>query len=880
MQNILYTLIIFPIEQIIELCYVFAFKITKSPGLSIIGLSVAVSTLILPIYLMAEKQQKAEREKQKQMKGEIDNIKAVFKGDKRYMLISTYYRQNNYHPVYALRSSIDLFLQIPFFIAAYHFLHNLELLNGQAFKFISDLGSPDRLLGNINLLPAIMTVINCVSGAIYAKDLQIKEKVQLYGMALIFLVLLYNSPAALVLYWTCNNIYNLFKNIILKNKKIKNFLYHGVILLIYCIIVLILFTDNIGKYKRFIIALAAGLIILLQYLKPKFNFINKIIYLGKEDYKLFTDQFILTLINLLLLIGLVIPSKLIVSSVTEFSYLKPNTSPLPFIFTTLFQSIGISLWIFSIFSLFKKIIIKPITIIITIISFIFISNILFFQGNYGIMSPDLNFRIFTDTSFKLKVLNILAILIISAIIFLIFKFKKSKILFIIQSAITISFLFIGIINVYNINTQFKKINIDISPTIEKIYTFTKTGKNLLIIVSDRAMSGFLPYILEEKPELYDTFKGFTYYPNTLSYGRYTIYGMPSVFGGYYYTPPEMNKRSNETLLDKYIEAQQVLPRIFAKAGFNVSTHNQHRITREHYSDNDNIEVLKYQDYYDSFMRNNPDLIIKDYKEILYYNLIRYSLFECFPLVFHKILYNNGNYLSLSSTSKTINTYQKETIITYSDLFFLPDSTKITNSNVDQALMIVCDLNIFDAVFSMPDYYPSNYPVIIDKNQFSKDSVYHTNIASILLIGKYINFLKENGVYDNTRIIIVSDHGRLYYGPLPSNFFLGQYTSLTDFNSLLMVKDFNSDSQLTIDQKFMTNADVPLIAAQGLIENPLNPFTGKELTSEKDSGIIITSSLIHNLDEHSSHSYTIKPDEWLFVKDNIFDPVNWTKTAIK
>ena len=202
MPNILYTLIIFPIEQLIELCYALIFRLTKSPGLSIIGLSMAVSTLILPIYLMAEEKQKAERERQKQMKVKIDKIRAVFKGDEKYMLTSTLYRQNNYHPIYALSNSLDLFIQIPFFIAVYHFLHNLELLNGQKFKFIADLGAPDGLLWGVNLFPILMTLINCVSGAIYAKGLQLKDKIQLYRIALVFLVLLYNSPAALVLYWS------------------------------------------------------------------------------------------------------------------------------------------------------------------------------------------------------------------------------------------------------------------------------------------------------------------------------------------------------------------------------------------------------------------------------------------------------------------------------------------------------------------------------------------------------------------------------------------------------------------------------------------------------------------------------------------------------
>ena len=62
------------------------------------------------------------------------------------MLLSTYYRQNYYHPVYALRSTFGLLIQIPFFIAAYSYLSHLEILHGASFLFIQDLGKLDGLL--------------------------------------------------------------------------------------------------------------------------------------------------------------------------------------------------------------------------------------------------------------------------------------------------------------------------------------------------------------------------------------------------------------------------------------------------------------------------------------------------------------------------------------------------------------------------------------------------------------------------------------------------------------------------------------------------------------------------------------------------------------
>jgi membrane protein insertase Oxa1/YidC/SpoIIIJ len=93
-----------------------------------------VSILTLPLYFMAERHQAAECAIQKAMLPEIQNIKAVFKGDERYLMLAAWYRQNHYHPVYALRSSLGVAIQIPFFIAAFHFIANLEPLKNISLR--------------------------------------------------------------------------------------------------------------------------------------------------------------------------------------------------------------------------------------------------------------------------------------------------------------------------------------------------------------------------------------------------------------------------------------------------------------------------------------------------------------------------------------------------------------------------------------------------------------------------------------------------------------------------------------------------------------------------------------------------------------------------
>ena len=121
-----------------------------------------------------------------------------------------------------MKGATSLFLEIPFFIAAYKFLSGLQLLNGVSFGPIADLGRPDGLLViggmHINLLPIIMTAINLVSCVIFTKGSLLKTKIQLYSMAIFFLVFLYTSPAGLVFYWTLNNTFSLVKTIFYKLK--------------------------------------------------------------------------------------------------------------------------------------------------------------------------------------------------------------------------------------------------------------------------------------------------------------------------------------------------------------------------------------------------------------------------------------------------------------------------------------------------------------------------------------------------------------------------------------------------------------------------------------------------------------------------------------
>lgn len=213
-------LIVKPFATFIGAIFLWLLNAVHNHGIALILLSVIVSVILFPFYHFAEKIQQKERQVQQEMKPKIDEFKSVYKGYELYLYTKNVYRLHNYHPVYALRGLLSLLIQIPFFIGAYSFLSNYEGFAGVSFLFISNLALPDAMLTlgtvEVNLLPFLMTGINLLAGYVYAKGMTRNEKVTTIVIPLFFLVLLYNAPSALLVYWTFNNILNLGKNLMYK----------------------------------------------------------------------------------------------------------------------------------------------------------------------------------------------------------------------------------------------------------------------------------------------------------------------------------------------------------------------------------------------------------------------------------------------------------------------------------------------------------------------------------------------------------------------------------------------------------------------------------------------------------------------------------------
>ncbi|UTY30806.1 YidC/Oxa1 family membrane protein insertase [Treponema putidum] len=901
MLNFLYTIFIYPVYMFVEFILFIANNITQDHiGLSIIILSLGINFITLPIYNVAEKWQEMERIIQKKMKSKVKDIKAVFKGDEQYMILSAYYRQNNYHPLYALRSLFALFIQIPFFIAAYQLLSELPALKETSFLFLKDLGSPDKLvtIGSIslNLLPVIMTVINIAASAVYTKGLELKDKLTLYLTAFLFLILLYNSPSGLVLYWTLNNIFSLFKNIFYKIKLSKKTWFKIALISVIISTVIIIFTATQRK-PIFISVGFTVLLLITPFIKKLFLYFE-----GKQKKSIFDSDkkrfyiFLSAVSAFLIFVGLVIPSTTIASSPQEFANFDNFTNPLGILYYTFIQTFGIFVWLLCLYKLFSKQIQKYFSYIAVFVLMGSLINAFIFTGNYGDINKFLVFEnsVLLHHGAKYFILNIFTL---SLCILIILSFLYSKFVKFLPSILTIiviSFLTVSGFSGINIYKEYRRLQkTDLRTVInDKAYKVSKTGKNIFIFMLDRSMNFFIDPVFENNSLVKKEYTGFTLFKNALAFGGNTNLSTPSLFGGYEYTPDNMNKRDGELLVKKHNEALSVLPKLFSENGWNVSFTDPSWLN---YSWIPDLSVFdKYDmtakniDYYgiysQLFLKN---LKIFEDKKGLYgvkRNMLYFSFFRILPSEIRRVFYSSGNYANVMLPQYI----QMAFIDSYSALInltkeveFVEDKNciNIIVNNITHEPPKQSDIKILQKEFLIP---------LADKyclNEYTAEHFY-ANYLAHEECAKFFRFLKENNCYNNSRIIIAGDHGRYSMKTRDMSFlkdFAGTGFRPEELIPLMMMKDFNSDGNLKIDNTFMTLADIPFLTVKDLDEKlQINPFTGilfKDSQLKSPAKIMIGGGWQADK-ELEMTKFKADENDWAFVKDDVYKPENWSHKEFK
>lgn len=905
--SILETLFIGPLKLIFEVIFQGAYELIGKPGISIIALSLVMNVLVLPLYKRADAMQEKARDVEAKLHDGVAHIKKTFSGDERMMILQAYYRQNNYKPTDVLQGSVSLLLEIPFFMAAYQFLSHLHVLSGEPFGPIKDLGAPDGLLViggiSINLLPVLMTLINVISSAIYLKGFPLKTKLQLYGMAAFFLVFLYTSPSGLVFYWTLNNLFSLGKNIFYKfkdpKKAVRIFLsLAGIVMAALSPFAVAL---DLAKMKVafIVIGVLMQLPIIIAVLKKKIK-----IKFTKEMPAPNKKLFVSGTMFLTLFIGLLIPGNFIADSPQEFVDITLFFHPLWYLVSAVCLAAGTFLVWMGVFywlaSPKGKVIFER---IIWVMCGGAIVNYMFFGTKLGIITSALTYEEGVRFAVSEQILNVVVLVTITAMLYFVIV-KWSNIAKNILLTATVALAVMSVINVITINKSINEIKGQViaagTSTEDDAPQFklSKDGNNVVVIMIDRAMGEYIPYIFAEKPELKEKFDGFTYYSNTISFGGHTNMGVPALMGGYEYTPIEMNKRSDEALVDKHNESIKVMPALFTENGYNVTvcdipyTNYKSVFDASVYDDYPDINTYVTKGYFST--EEMKKSVIQSNKR----NFFCLGVMKSLPLFMQRAIYSSGDYNQASSaesfiaqerTNMSVASGGKKSFMDpYLVLKNLDAMTVIDEVDSNNFLLLCNDTTHEPIILQSPEFVPQSYVDNTEyddahEDRFTVDGKtinitknlqmmhYQTNMSVMLRLSEWFDYLRENDVYDNTKIILVSDHG--YYLDQTEELIHGDI-DVSSYFPLLMVKDFGETGEIETSTEFMTNADVPTLAFDGVIENPVNPFTGKPINSNEKTAhdqLIITSK-DYKIKENNGNTFMAAT--WAAISSNIWDRDDW------
>jgi YidC/Oxa1 family membrane protein insertase len=179
-------------------------------GGSIIGLTVVIRMLILPLTFKQVRSMQALQRLQPEMK----KIQARYKDDKQrqQQAMMEFYKEHQVNP---LGSCLPLILQFPFFIGLYQTLRSVpfkrEVGDAGQFFFIPNITKP--LTGHTTeLVVMIVLYVGTQLASSYVSSFNVQDKNQkrlLFVFPFLFVPVVINFQAGLLVYWITTNVWTI-----------------------------------------------------------------------------------------------------------------------------------------------------------------------------------------------------------------------------------------------------------------------------------------------------------------------------------------------------------------------------------------------------------------------------------------------------------------------------------------------------------------------------------------------------------------------------------------------------------------------------------------------------------------------------------------------
>ncbi|HHU36813.1 MAG TPA: sulfatase-like hydrolase/transferase, partial [Treponema sp.] len=378
--------------------------------------------------------------------------------------------------------------------------------------------------------------------------------------------------------------------------------------------------------------------------------------------------------------------------------------------------------------------------------------------------------------------------------------------------------------------SFEETSSELPATAQSNHRFSRTNTNVFFVIADMYNGNYVKKLVEHDSEYLNTLDGFVWYPDTLSVSYNTATSLPSMFGGDLFLPHILSGNDLTGSEELQIAAQSFFAAAKEKE-YRITVANPMYFGPEHCSGATMENIYSYVNYWKSL--NGIDSSRQDSAKA--FLPIMLSLFNSAPWHLKSVIYDDSSWIIFRKSAMFIQMRNKA----IKDMAYLDLLPTFAETTEGMGLFLYFHNELPHTPFGIgKDGNPidGNFPEP-NKPSFANPeaALYSAKKETDLLIN-FFNWMKKNNVYDNTIIVIVSDHGNPFFdsdipkGSIPNNYF-GDY-DLSRAQSLLMVKGLNVRGPLVTDYATVSSADIRALLHSNKAFYPNDTFPKFPITDRK------------------------------------------------
>lgn len=876
MLDFLHSFFVLGIKWFMEFFLSVSVKSGVSPFLAVVGLSVVVNLLLSPVQRSISSIQGRVWALSDRVRERSAHIRRTFSGAERQMVLSAYYREVGYSPISSALLALPTLVQIPFFIAAYEAVTRSEMFHDESFLGLFDFGSPDGLLAvgsfSVNVLPLVMTALSLVAAWLVMRGRRLSESWVSFVLPLVFLVLLYGAPSGMVLYWTVSQVVSLVRALVSGRdvSRAKHVVLLGVL------------TLGVG-YGIFAAVGQSGVVDALSafFCSACLSAVPAFLLWSDGEWEAPGVREVAAFVAVSLAFGImsccVFPTTVVYGnmadfSVSEFEY-GPSLLSTYVVTAGLFGCVVPVLFCFCLPA--TRVRLRRLFLVLLVVAL----PSAFVLGDYRSDATYVfNTFIRQPQTFDATSLSLLLVVVAFVAIWHMPRRFDRVADFVCVSVIAAGVVYcafcmppiMSMYDTYESRDEYRVVPSSGEP--RDVLKLSSTERNVVVVFLDCSSEATAESIFECLPELRDTYDGFTFYRNALSSGEHTVFGSMPIYGGYDYWFDSVQAADDVSLSEKLSSAHTLMARLFSEAGGTVSYVSPTLSSANGgFTWGDDLEVFDGMPNVEAYTKSNlyqnlgDDMYGFPYSICLEHHLLMCGVVKAAPAFMKEFFYSGAGYGDTENPYAFSATYVDEhgfidKLDELTSVGDRPGHLSVIHSLVTHDLAPV-DCETWDFATSW-DLSSLSGLGLGGEEYFSENgdfpAYYADSISFFKRFGRWLDHLREEGVYDNTRIIVVSDHGRL-------NCRFGRQLGDTDryldaLNPTLMVKDFDAHG-FSMSSELMTNGDTPALALAGIVENPVNPATGNPVDmSHKKSPFDVTISDSYDVLEHGENTFNVTDDE--------------------